>query len=273
MLFLKKNAIIQMKRQIQLFFTALIFYTKIPCPSRIRISPEDLNCAARYFQLVGILVGSISFLVYWGASFLFGISIAVILSLATGIIVTGAFHEDGFIDVFDGFGGGWDKVKILEIMKDSRIGSFGTIAAILMLLLKFYSLRYLATQFADFNIIYTFLIFISVHALSRLASGNLAYFSVYARDDGTSKVKPVEKRVTLRELIIEYIFGLLPLGVLGYYFPLMLWCLAPVALLIVIAKRYFEKYIGGYTGDCLGWTEQMSELLILLTFVAVIYIK
>ena len=88
-----------MKQEIRLFFTALMFYTRIPCPSNIDHNEDALNKATRYFSLIGWIVGGLSFLVFYLSSFLFDQSVAVILSLATGILITGAFHEDGFADV------------------------------------------------------------------------------------------------------------------------------------------------------------------------------
>ena len=90
-----------------------------------------------YFPLIGWIVGGFSALIFWASSFLFPVSISIIFSMIASILVTGAFHEDGFADVCDGFGGGWTKEKILEIMKDSRVGSYGVIGMILMLGTKF----------------------------------------------------------------------------------------------------------------------------------------
>jgi adenosylcobinamide-GDP ribazoletransferase len=96
-----------MKEEIKIFFTALMFYTRIPCPKDIDHSPEYINKATRYFPLIGWIVGGISVAVFFASSLLFEANIAVLMSLIAGILVTGAFHEDGLADVFDGFGGGW----------------------------------------------------------------------------------------------------------------------------------------------------------------------
>ena len=129
-----------MKKELHIFFTALLFYTRIPCPKNIDHNPDYLNKASRYFPLVGWIVGGISFSVYYLSSFLFPSQIAIVLSIIAGILVTGAFHEDGFADVCDGFGGGWTKEKILLIMKDSSIGAYGAIGLVLLFLLKFQSM-------------------------------------------------------------------------------------------------------------------------------------
>src|SRR5436190_7873550 len=129
-----------MKKELHIFFTALLFYTRIPCPKNIDHNPDYLNKTSRYFPLVGWIVGGITFVVYYLSAFIFTIEIAVILSIIAGILITGAFHEDGFADVCDGFGGGWTKEKILLIMKDSSIGAYGAIGLVLLFLLKFQSM-------------------------------------------------------------------------------------------------------------------------------------
>lgn len=258
-----------MKRQIEFFFAALMFYTRIPCPKKIDCSKVDLNQALRYFPLVGIIVGAISFLIYWGAAFLFGNAIAVVASLIAGVLTTGAFHEDGFADTFDGFGGGWTKEKILEIMKDSRIGTYGTVALILLFAVKIMSLYILLLQLENEGWSMVFLFFILYHSLARLTSGNIVFISQYARDDLTSKVKPVEKHATRTEIIISYLFGLTPLTIFAIINPIVCVVLLPLFLLVVKGNRYFKKWIDGYTGDCLGCIEQLAEVIIMLTFVAI----
>src|SRR6476660_1907869 len=98
-----------MKRQLRIFFTALMFYTRIPCPKNIDHNTDYLNKASRYFHLVGWIVGSVAFGAFCLFNYLIGPEIAVLLSMIASILVTGAFHEDGFADVCDGFGGGWTK--------------------------------------------------------------------------------------------------------------------------------------------------------------------
>ncbi len=97
-----------------------MFYTRVPCPRWVGHEPDYLNKATRYFPLIGWLVGAIGFAVLWGGMQLWPTSVAVLLSIAAMVLTTGAFHEDGFADACDGFGGGWTKEKILAIMKDSR---------------------------------------------------------------------------------------------------------------------------------------------------------
>ena len=159
------------KEEIKIFFTSLMFYTRIPCPKYVDHSEEYLNKATRYFPLVGIIVGVISFIFYWISNQIFNVQISVIISIAAGILVTGAFHEDGFADTFDGFGGGWTKEKILEIMKDSRVGVYGVISIVILLFLKIFSLTSLVliiqSNFDLTSELIIFMIFITYHSISR----------------------------------------------------------------------------------------------------------
>ena len=254
-----------MIKEIQLFFTAIMFYTRIPCPSNIDHNSQALNKASRYFTLIGWIVGILSFSVFHISFILFDQSISVILSLITGILVTGAFHEDGLADVFDGFGGGWTKQKILDIMKDSRIGAFGTISVVLLLVFKYSALN--SILFNTDKWFFNLLIFISYHSLARLTSVNLIFTSQYVREDQDSKAKPVAKNFGLTEIIGAYFFGIFPLIFLVCQNWKFILILVPILLLLFLSKRYFEKRIDGYTGDCLGAVEQLAECTCLLFYI------
>lgn len=271
-----------MKKELHIFFTALMFYTRIPCPKNIDHHPDYLNKASRYFPVIGWLVGGISFVVFYLSSFIFSNEIAVILSMIAGILVTGAFHEDGFADVCDGFGGGWTKEKILLIMKDSAIGAYGAIGLALLFLLKFQSLAQLIDniQIHDFGIcpevsglkfgiydvnIGILLLFITAHSLSRLAAVSIVFTHEYSREDATSKSKPIAQNYTWREVVGAFFFGLLPLLILSFFYWQMLFAVIPVYLFRFFLARYFQKWIGGYTGDCLGATQQVCEVVFYLS--------
>ena len=243
-----------MRYQFELFFTALGFFTRIPVPGWVPYSPERLNHSARYFPWVGILVGAAGAAVFWFARQWLPASLSVILSMAATIRLTGAFHEDGWADTCDGLGGGWDKAQALAIMKDSRIGSYGAIGLVLMLLAKAAAL----VEIAAHGIPMAIVAMIAAHALSRLASTSLIHTLRYVREDETSKSKPLAKQLTPLELWIAGVGGLLPLLLLGPAEALG----AVVAVIIATAwaARLFVRRIGGYTGDCLGAAQQLAEL-------------
>jgi adenosylcobinamide-GDP ribazoletransferase len=249
-----------MKREIRIFFTALMFFTRIPCPKWVDHSAEYLNKSSKYFPVIGLIIGAISALVYWLFQLIFPTEIALIFSMIASILATGAFHEDGFADVCDGFGGGWTKEKILLIMKDSRLGTFGVVGIALILLLKWSALKY-------FPINTLVIALISGHAISRLNAVSLIYTDQYARDDDTSKSKPLATKMSTGELIFAVIFGLAPLALFANVYVLL--TLLPMLLLRWYFSGYFKKWIGGYTGDCLGAIQQVSEIVFYLSLLLI----
>src|SRR5215213_7826698 len=114
-----------MKHELRLLFTALQFYTRLPVPRWVGYSETALNQATRYFPLIGWLVGLLAGATWLIGTYLVDAPTGLLLSMMASVLLTGAFHEDGFADVCDGFGGGWTKEKILLIMKDSRLGAYG----------------------------------------------------------------------------------------------------------------------------------------------------
>ncbi|MBB2148690.1 adenosylcobinamide-GDP ribazoletransferase [Pedobacter gandavensis] len=254
-----------MKEEIRIFFTAMMFYTQLPCPKWVDHNPEHLNKSTRYFPLIGWIVGGLSFLAFWISNNLFGADIAVLLSIAVGVYLTGSFHEDGFADVFDGFGGGWTKAKILDIMKDSRLGTYGVVALIFMFGLKYLALHKLLS-FETFPAYIILLFFISYHSLARLTAIQITFTSKYSREDESSKSKPIAKAYTYKEVLGAYVFGLVPLLTLAYFYWQVVFVLLPLLLLYLTSQRYFNKWLDGYTGDCLGAVEQFAEVITLLTF-------
>jgi len=258
-----------MKREWSIFLTAVMFYTRIPCPSNIDHRPEYLNKASRYFPLIGWIVGGISYLFFAGAMLLFGSHLAILFALLIGIWTTGAFHEDGLADACDGFGGGWTKEKILIIMKDSRVGTYGVVGLIFLLSIKFFTLLELWRISPQLDTLLWPSLFIAYHALARLTAINLVFGMEYAREDATSKVKPIAKTHGSPEVAGAYLFGLMPFAyhVLAYWQHIFI--LIPLIGLYFYAKYYFNKWLDGYTGDCLGAVEQIAECLILLSFLAI----
>ncbi len=247
-----------MRYELQVFFTALMFYTRIPCPAWVDHSEAYLNKATRYFPLIGWIVGGMAALLIYGFHFIFPPSITVILALTASILLTGAFHEDGFADVCDGFGGGWTAEKILDIMKDSRVGAYGVVGMLLMMALQIFALLELLTLDPIFCIKAVLL----AHVGSRFTAVTLMRTHEYAREDATSKVKPVAKKLAITDFLISTLW-LIP-ALLLFQTSLILLVGIPVYLCKIYLARYFQKWIGGYTGDCLGALQQVSFVVILL---------
>jgi adenosylcobinamide-GDP ribazoletransferase len=247
-----------MKNEFQLFFTALTFFTRIPCAALGRHSEHDLNHAAKYFPLVGVVVGSVAAAVFLLASRVLPAALAVLLSMAATLLLTGAFHEDGLSDTADGLGGGWDKKQMLTIMKDSRIGNYGAVALLIALLIKFEALTYIpAAQLP--------LVLIAAHSVSRFASTILIYTQSYVRENG--KAKPLAQIISGRELLLAALFGLAPVALLALR---LWWALIPMLLVWLWFSRKLKKLLGGYTGDCLGAMQQLCEISFYLGVVACI---
>ncbi|WP_343329885.1 adenosylcobinamide-GDP ribazoletransferase [Polaribacter staleyi] len=252
-----------MKKEFHYFLTAILFFTRIPCPKWVGHSSEMLNKSNRYFSLVGILVGAIAALIYYLATFIFTPEIAIILSMIASIWTTGAFHEDGFADSCDGFGGGWTKEKILLIMKDSRLGTFGVIGLFSILILKFSAIQTLCV--AHINIP---LLIISGHAISRFTATILLYTHPYVRDIDSSKIKPTTTQMSTKSLVISFIFGVLPLFFFKNHWVFL--SLIPLLITYWYLARFFKKWIGGQTGDCAGALQQVAEVVFYL-FILVLW--
>ncbi|PLC48896.1 adenosylcobinamide-GDP ribazoletransferase [Pollutimonas subterranea] len=252
--------------QSRLFFIALQFFTRIPIPGWVGYEPAWLQHASRYYPLVGLVVAAVTGSVYFLSALILPSAIAVLLSTIAGIYLTGAFHEDGFADVCDGFGGGYTRQRVLEIMKDSRVGAYGAIGIGLLLLLKCAILAHLQFQ----AVIAALFI---AHPLSRLFSAVLIWRMEYARDEG--KAKPLAQSMTAPEITIAAMTTLLPLAAIalgGWIpWPAILTGIAAGALATAWLARYFQRRIGGFTGDCLGAVQQLSEVGIYLGILAFIY--
>lgn len=243
------------KQQWRYFLTAVMFFTRIP----IRFNDfdeADLNKSTRFFPLVGIFVGALGALVFWLADILLPLGVAVLLSMAATILLTGAFHEDGLADAVDGLGGGWSKEQVLSIMVDSRIGSYGAIGLVLVLLTKYQALSYQTAALIPVSIV-------AGHALSRLCAVLLMFTQSYVKAAG--KAKPLATRLNITELTIATSFGLLPMAFLPIKF---LAALLPVAIVWLWFSAKIKARIGGYTGDCLGAMQQLTEIAFYLGLLA-----
>lgn len=255
------------KKELQILGMAFMFYSRIPVGMDMTNADELLNRATRYFPFVGYIVGLQSFLSYYAAHLVLPNELAAIIALLIGIFTTGAFHEDGLADFFDGFGGGWTQEKILDIMKDSRVGTYGMVATIAQLALKFFALNTL-TQLLNGHLIILLLIFIAYHALARTTAIQVSFILPYVREDEKSKAKPIAKAFHTNDAIIATLFGLIPFALLCYYSPLLAIVVLPLVIIIRYFQSYLKKWIGGYTGDCLGAIEQIAEVIILISLVA-----
>ncbi|MEM7358403.1 MAG: adenosylcobinamide-GDP ribazoletransferase [Pseudomonadota bacterium] len=249
------------------FLAAVMFYTRLPVPESAAHSEHILNKSRIYFPVIGWIVGALAILVFWLANQVLPTSVSVLLSMIATILVTGAFHEDGFADSCDGLGGGWQTEQVLTIMKDSRVGTYAVVGLILILGLKLLALMELAQHpFWLFALIY-----LAAHTISRLYSSLVIEVFDYVQDIDASKVKPItDRRLEPTEIAITTCFTALPVLLL-----LIAWTNAVIALLSAALMawgfaRYSAYRIGGYTGDILGAVQQLSEVVFLVAMLALV---
>jgi len=249
-----------LKQEFHYLLAAIQFFTRIPLPTGVAHDSVTLNQALRYFPLIGWLVGGVCGLTYYLAAGTWPLSVAVVLSIIVGVLLTGALHEDGFADSCDGFGGGWDKAQVLAIMKDPRIGNYAALGLILLLLLKTVLLIQLAQESEELLLIALLL----AHSASRLLVLPLPWLLDYVRDTGDSKSRAmVAQRFSGSMLAYASLFVLLPLLLLQAS-PLW-YALLYAALATALMGAYFKRRLGGYSGDCLGAAQQVSEVVIYLS--------
>ena len=250
--------------ELRLALTAWVFLTRVPLPSALAAwvgySPDLLRGSARYFPLIGIVVGMVAAGVFLAAGWLFTPMIAVVLSMVATVVMTGAFHEDGLAVCCDGFGGGYTRDRVLEIMQDSRVGAFGAIGIALMLLLKFAALTALAESGATEL---SAMALVIGHTLSRAAAVSLMRFLDYVRVDTGPKAKPLADGISVGAWLVALLIAVLPLVLAMRVFQegwLLAFGVIPVAIAAWTAGVYFFRRIGGYTGDCLGAGQQVAEV-------------
>lgn len=232
---------------------AFVFFTRLPFwrLKAFQVPSHYFNDVINYWAVVGWLTGGVIALTLFLTSYILPFSIAVIVALLSRLLITGALHEDGLADFFDGFGGGSTRERILAIMKDSHIGTYGVLSLIFYFLL-FYSLL------ANMNLYLACSAILIGDPLCKLISSQMTRFVSYARTLETSKAKAVYIKVTPRALVISMLFGLVPLFVFfNYHFFLaIIFPLVIFTFLIYLMRKKIE----GYTGDCCGAMFLLCEL-------------
>ncbi|MBF0360920.1 MAG: adenosylcobinamide-GDP ribazoletransferase [Oligoflexia bacterium] len=276
------------KRELQIFLIALSYFTRIPIPISIPISYDEDKAShiLKYFPLIGILIAASSYFIFYLFHSLIGVTveISIILSMIFSTVVTGALHEDGLADSIDGFGGGYgDREKILMIMKDSRIGSFGALSLIFSQLLKFYSLQAIVESCYPITLPLLLLAMISAHGLSRLLVFIYVYNHTNCNNEKGKARASKSKAVTNNHHLSDFfIAALISIGVIGIGVGIgiayintnttgMLTSLLLVLILVLtplyfIIKKFIHKRLAGYTGDTLGAIQQIFELTIYVIF-------
>ena len=235
-------------------FASLIFFTRLPFWRICQPPKEAYATVVEHWPLVGWLTGGIMALTLFGACHILPFSIAVILAVVVRLFLTGALHEDGLADFFDGFGGGTSRERTLAIMKDSHIGTYGVIALIFYFLLLVGILSSLPPMTAVFAIL-------AGDPLAKMLTSQIVNFMPYARREEEAKNKTIYRPVSMGATISLALQGLLP------SLPLLLltdvtWWLAVLAPILTVAILFILiwRRLQGYTGDCCGAVCLLAEL-------------
>lgn len=260
-----------MTRFFRHFLLALQFFTRIPVTGRLAawvgFSPAMLRASAAHFPGVGWVVGGLTAVVFWGLLQLMppvpaAAWVAAIASTVFGVLLTGAFHEDGLADLADGLGGSAERGRALEIMKDSRIGSFGAIALVLAILAKVALLALLAQTSAWLAAVALF----AAHVSSRTVPLLIIRTLPHVGDTPQSKSKPLAESIGNTRLAAGLLWWALAMALVVWLLPDAPWAQAVLGALIGLAWmwRLLRRRLQGFTGDGLGATQQVSEVLFYL---------
>lgn len=240
-----------MKQEWQAFWLALGFLTRIPMPVKIDYSQTLMNRSSLYFPLVGLLLGGLYAALFAGLATFWSLPVCIGLVLAFHLWITGAFHEDGLADSMDALGGGYTAARRLEIMKDSRIGTYGAVALVVALGLK-------AVLLMDAEPVW--LALLVTPAIGRLTPLLLMGFLPYVTDPDTSKSKPVAEAFSGQRLLLATLFTV----VVALLFSVWLPALLAVGVVALLWGASLKRQLGGYTGDALGASVVFTELVFLL---------
>lgn len=225
------------------------------CPTIIRrmFTSQEMGRAVGWFPLVGLALGGLLFGLHTVTQTIFPATVSAALTLCAWIALTRAFHIDGFMDACDGLFGGWTPERRLEIMKDSRMGAFGSVGGVLVLLTKFAALASSAALLPALVLAPT---------LGRFASPLVIYAFPYAREDGLGI--EMKRNVSLREVLTATLLaGLAAWFTLGW---VGLALMAGAALVAFATARYVMRLLPGLTGDIYGTVTTLVEVLTLVFF-------
>ena len=241
-------------------WAALIFFTRLPF-WRLHQPPKACyETVVEHWPLVGWLTGGVMAATLYGASMVLPYQVAVLVAIVMRLLLTGALHEDGLADFLDGFGGGGNnRQRILDIMKDSHIGTYGVIGLVLYLLLLFFSLSSMSLEMAALAIL-------AADPYAKMLTAQLVSMMPYARREEEAKAKVIYRKITLVSGVSLAVQGLLPIGLFVWYMGIVWEALIFIpALVMYFLYLLIWRRLHGYTGDCCGAVCLMVELSVYLT--------
>ena len=248
------NVVTTARKPLTDFLVAVQFLTRVTTP-RLDFTPDALARSVIYFPLVGLLIGGSAALVLHLLAAHLARPVVALAIVAYLVLLTGALHEDGLADAADAFGGGWTRERILVILRDSRIGSYGAIALILSLAARILLLNTMPSG----NVIGYL---VAAQVLCRWTTLPLSTFLPPARSDSDGQGARLAQRTTLLTLYLGSVLTLIIVAVtlrLHAFAPILATC--AVAL---ITGRFYQYKINGVTGDCFGATNQLAEIAVYL---------
>jgi adenosylcobinamide-GDP ribazoletransferase len=249
------------------YLLAVQFFTRIPVTGRLAdwvgFSPAMLRASAAHLPGVGWLAAAAAAGVYAALSLALapnplGPAVAAVFCTVATVLLTGGFHEDGLADVADGLGGSYDRERALDIMKDSRVGAFGAMALVLALLAKVSLLAALGAH----GLSTALAALVGGHVLSRLWPLFIVRRLPHVGDTARSKSKPLADQITGAALAVAAAWCVVPLA-LAWFWSSTAVALAACTLSALGAAwmaRWFARRLQGFTGDCLGATQQIGEI-------------
>ena len=243
-------------------WAAFIFFTRLPFWRLHEPPKECYKTVVEHWPLTGWLTGGAMGVIIYFGSLVLPMTVTVLLAIAVRLLITGALHEDGLADFCDGMGGGVTRERILLIMKDSHIGTYGVIGLIIYFLLL--------TQMSALPLWLLCAIVFTGDVWCKFVSSHIINILPYARKEEEAKNKTVYQRMTALEAFVGAIIGCLPfvLFLPKYYWPALL---APVVVFILLVWL-MKRRIQGYTGDCCGALFLISELVFLLVCLSLFYL-
>ncbi len=242
-------------------FAAFIFFTRLPFWRIHQPRKEAYETVVELWPLTGWLTaGCMAATLYFG-SFIVPTALAAMAAIIVRILITGALHEDGLADFIDGFGGGGtDRKRILDIMKDSHIGTYGVVGLILYFMLLHQSLTILPPHI-------TALMILAADPFFKMMTAQLIQMMPYARTAETAKGQVVYRKISIKAGLLLLIQGTLPAIGLWYFAGLPYLGIAMPALVFYLLYLLIHRRINGYTGDCCGAVFLLTELTFYLTYI------
>ena len=237
-------------RLLREFAAAVQFMTRIPMPA-FRYEPDLVLSGAKFYPIVGVVVALGAIAVEWLLRSHLPQTLTALAVVIYLVAITGGFHEDGLADAVDAFGGGWTRQRMLDIMHDSRIGSFGTLAIVLSLAARWSLLAAMPVARLPWYLL-------AAHVLCRWTTLPLGTFMDSARSDGLGA--RLAHKIPASSMLIG---TLLAFAIAGW--ALRLQAIAPIvaaSLIMLLSGLYYRSRIGGITGDCFGATNQLAEIAV-----------